>query len=260
MSKRIANSIFVILLAIGTLAFAQTAAQPATAHPAANEPNQAAPAPPAPSGAVTPADQGQNTPAAELAKTSENAAEGDETDVFKHSAVVRIISHHLGISTEAGYWIFYSLDFILIALFLGWLWKKYIPSAFRTRTASIRKTMDDAQAASADANRRLSEIEARLARIDKEIADMASAAESEAAAEEARIREAAEQDSRRIVEGAQAEIESASRIARRDLKAYAADLAVSLAEKRIQVDPGTDHQLVQNFSRELGSGNGQGGH
>ena len=86
---------------------------------------------------------------------------------------------------------------------------------------------------------------------------MRAAAEAEAAAEEARIRTAAEEESRRIVEGAQAEIESSARVAQRELKAYAAELAVTLAEQRIQVDPNTDRGLVQKFSRELASSNGR---
>lgn len=247
MSKRVAHVLLAFALIAGACAYAQQTPQPTPSRPeqSQEQPNAAA--------------SNANTPSQELARTSENAAEGDETAGFKHSPVVRWISTHIGISTEAGYWVLYSLDFAIIALLIAWGWKKNIPAAFRTRTAAIRKTMDEAQAASADANRRLGDIEARLSRLDKEIAQMAAAAEAEASAEEARIREAAEQESRRIVEGAQAEIESASRLARRGLKAYAADLAVSLAEKRIQVDPGTDQQLVQNFSRELAGGNGKGG-
>ena len=46
-------------------------------------------------------------------------------------------------------------------------------------------------------------------------------------------------------------------MARRELKAYAATLAVNLAEKKIHVDPQTDEALVNSFVRELG-GNGTG--
>ncbi len=196
------------------------------------------------------------TPGQELAHASNEAAEGDATEHFKHSPVVRWMSKHLGVSPTAEYWVLYSIDFVIIALAIAWIWKKNIPGAFRARTATIRKTMDEAQAASADANRRLSDIEGRLSKLDQEIASMRAAAEQEAAAEEARIRAASEEESKRIVEGAQAEIESASRVAQRELKAYAAELAVALAEKKIHVDPNTDRALVERFSRELGNGNG----
>ena len=51
--------------------------------------------------------------------------------------------------------------------------------------------------------------------------------------------------------GAQTEIEALSNNARRELKAYAADLAVALAEKRIKVDAATDQQLVRSFTDQL---------
>ena len=191
------------------------------------------------------------TPGRMLAKESKEAAEGDESAQFKHSPTVRWLASKLGISIQAEYWVLYTIDFLIIALAVGWFWKSSIPKAFRERTLSIRKTMDEAQAASADANQRLSLIEARLAKLDDEIAQMCAAADTDAAAEEARIRTAADADARKIVESAQAEIESAARIAQRELKAYAADLAVTLAEKRMQVDANTDRQLVQRFSREL---------
>ena len=245
MKKSFAAAILALCLLAGGVLYAQQATPPASPQNSPISSGQQA-------------DENQNSPAQELARTSNTAAEGDETIGFKHSPVVRWISSKLGISVEAGYWILYSLDFAIIAVLIAWFWKKNIPAAFRTRTASIRKTMDEAQAASADANRRLGEIEARLAKLDQEIAKMAAAADTEAAAEEARIHSAAEQDSRRIIEAAQAEIESSARLARRELKSYAAELAVALAEKRIQVDPGTDHQLVQNFSQELAGSNGKG--
>jgi len=203
------------------------------------------------------AESNAQTPGQQLAHASNEAAEGDETAQFKHSPVVRWLSSKLGISVQSEYWVLYSIDFLIIALAIGWVWKANIPAAFRARTASIRKTMDEAQTASADANRRLGDIEGRLAKLDQEIAQMRASAEAEAAAEEARIRAAAEQDSRKIVEASQAEIESAARTAQRDLKAYAAQLAVELAEKKIQVDPATDRQLVQRFSRQMGAADGK---
>ncbi len=193
----------------------------------------------------------------ELAHESKEAAEGDESAQFKHSPMVRRFAKLLGISVQTEYWVLYTIDFLLIALAIGWLWKKNLPGAFRERTATIRKTMDEAQAASADANRRLSEIEGRLAKLDQEIAQMRASAEVDAAAEEQRIRAAAEEDSHKIVQAAQAEIESSGRAAQRELKAYAAELAVTLAEQRMRVDANTDRALVQKFSRELAASDGK---
>ncbi len=83
---------------------------------------------------------------------------------------------------------------------------------FRNRTASIQKAMQEAQKASAEANRRLGEIETRLSRLDAEIAGMRATAEKEAVAEEVRIKAAAEEDGRKIVESAEQEIAAAAKL------------------------------------------------
>ena len=80
---------------------------------------------------------------------------------------------------------------------------------------------------------------------------MTANAEKEAAAEEARIKAAAEEDARKIVESAEQEIAAAAKLARRELTAYAANLAVSLAARQIKVDTATDQALVRSFANEL---------
>ena len=57
-----------------------------------------------------------------------------------------------------------AFNFLGIALIVYVLVKSKVPQAFRERTAAIQKGIKEAQAASADAARRLSDIEARLAR------------------------------------------------------------------------------------------------
>ena len=62
-----------------------------------------------------------------------------------------------------------------------------------------------------------------------------------------------EKDARKIVESAEQEIMAAAKLARRELKAYAADLAVSLAKNQIRVDPSTDQGLMRSFTEQLSS-------
>jgi len=113
--------------------------------------------------------------------------------------------------------------------------------------------MQEAQKASEEARRRLAEIESRLMKLDVEIGMMRNAAEKEGAAEEARIQAAAEDDARKIVASAEQEIAAAAKAARRQLTAYAGDLAVALAQKQIRVDAATDQALVRSFSGQLGA-------
>jgi len=191
---------------------------------------------------------------AQLAKeTREAAGEDDENAQFKQSASVRWLSKFTGGNLQHAYWLAMLLNFAVIAGVVFWAGKKFLPGAFRARTEAIQRAMEEARRASEDANRRLSDIESRLARLGDEISSMKAAGDADLAAEEARIRAAAEEDARKIVSSAEQEIAAASKAARRDLTAYAADLAIALAKKQIHVDPGTDSNLVRNFADRLGS-------
>lgn len=192
----------------------------------------------------------QNAPANESPKPVD--ASGEDTAQFKHSASVKLLSRITGLSLEGAYWLAVLINFGIVAGVIVWASKKNLPSVFRNRTASIQKSIEEARRASEDANRRLSDIESRLGRLGDEIAQMRVTSEKEAAAEEQRIQQAAEEDAKRIVESAEQEIAAAAKAARRELTSYAADLAVTLATKQIHVDAPTDQALVRRFASQLG--------
>jgi F-type H+-transporting ATPase subunit b len=197
----------------------------------------------------------------QLARESREAAgeEKGENDELKKSPAVQFVSRITGMSIQHAYWLCMLLNFAIIAAAIIWLSRLHLPGFFRSRTDSIQKAMKEAQKASDDANRRLADIEARLSKLDSEIASMQRTADQEAAAEEARIRAAAEEDKRKIIESAHQEIGAAAKAARRDLKVYAADLAVALAQRQIRVDSNTDQALVRTFAEQLGTEkNGRG--
>ena len=191
----------------------------------------------------------------QLVKDTREAAGEDDADQFKHSASVKFISEHTGLSLHNAYLLCVGLNFAVIAIAIIWISKKNLPAAFRNRTAAIQKAMEEARKASEDANRRLADIESRLSKLGSEIDGIRAGAEKETIAEEERIKAAAQEDARKIVESAELEIAAAAKAARRELTLYAADLSVSLARKQIHVDANTDQSLVQAFARDL-SGNG----
>lgn len=197
----------------------------------------------------------QRGPGQELVYQTREAAgeEADENAQFKQSPSVAFIARVTGLSLSNAYFFSVFLNFLVVALAIFWLARKYLPGIFRTRTAAIQKAMREAQAAGEEARRRLADIENRLLKLDSEIGKMRESAETEAAAEEARIRAAVQEDARKIVETAQQEIESAAKAARRQLTAYAADLAVGLAQKQLRIDAATDQALLRNFAGELGN-------
>jgi len=178
-----------------------------------------------------------------LTKTTEEAAHTAES-----------WGRRLGLGKDASFGISLAVNFIGIVLFCWVLMKSRLPQAFRERTATIQKGIREAQAASADASRRLGEIEVRLGKLDAEVAEIRQTAERDETAEEERIRQAAEQDKQKIIESAETEIEAIARNARRELKGYAAALAVDLAARDIRVDESTDNALVREFVGQLGKG------
>ena len=186
----------------------------------------------------------------------EPESEEDPTAQFKHSASVRLLSRITGLSTDNAYWLAVVLNFAIVVGAIWWFSKKNLPAMFRNRTASIQKSLEEARKASEDANKRLSEIESRLSRLDQEISGMRAMSEKEAAAEEERIKAGTAEESRRIVESAQQEIAAATKAARRELTAYAADLAVTLASRQMKVDATTDQALVRRFAQQLSGDDG----
>jgi len=197
------------------------------------------------------------TPGQELAHETREAAGEDTQSNLKHSPSVQFISRVTGLSMEGSFWLGQAINFGVIAIAILWISKKSLPGLFRNRTLSIQKAMDDARKTSEDANQRLAEIEARLSKLDSEISGMRAAAEKETMAEEARIQAAAQEDARKIVDSAEQEIAAAAKQARRELTAYAADLAVTLAKQQIRIDSATDQALVNSFAQGL-TGNGSG--
>ena len=208
----------------------------------------------------------QKSAAAEAAKSStaqeqgqaaageHKQAEEEENAEFKESPSVQALARWFGLKPKTMYHVLLVLNFLIIAGLIYWVARARVPEAFRARTRDIQKNLEESRRAGEEANRRLAEIEDRLARLNTEIEALRAAAEADARAEEERIRAQAEADQRKIVEGAEQEIEAAASAARRGLKAFTADLAVALAEKKIKVDPDTDKALVRNFAGQIKEG------
>lgn len=192
----------------------------------------------------------------ELSTASQAAEKQDAAEAMKlravHSPIIEWFARVTTASPDRAYAIALVVNFGILFLFFWMLLRSKLPQAFRERTTLIQKGIKEAQAASADAARRLSDIEARLAKLDGEVTEIRATAEKEAAAEEVRIKQAAEDDGRKIVEAAESEISAIARNARRELKSFAASLAVDLAAKQIHVDDATDKALVGEFVSELG--------
>ncbi|HEX2917652.1 MAG TPA: ATPase, partial [Edaphobacter sp.] len=106
---------------------------------------------------------------------------------------------------------------------------------------------------SAEASSRLGSVEARLSKLDEQIATMRAQAEKDAQLEEQRLKASVEEEKQKILEAADLEISAATAQARRQIQQYAADLAIDQAAKKLVVSQETDRLLVQEFARRLGA-------
>lgn len=146
--------------------------------------------------------------------------------------------------------------FINLFLFIGVLYyflRRPISEAMRTRRESIRRDLMRAQEERNAALVKLEEVDARLALLDTEVISIREQAQQEAIAERERIRRATEEETRKLREQAQREIESAGKAARHDLRRFAAEQSVLLAEEMLRRDirPEDDARLMGDYIEEL---------
>lgn len=186
-----------------------------------------------------------------------DAPEGEnQIDQYRHSPVVQGIARTLHVSTETAAQIFEDVNSgILLGTILIVL-LKIVPKMFRNRSEKLQQDLVGARIATEEANRRLAEVEARLQRLDSEIGAIRQQVEQEAAHDEQRIHAAMESERERIVASAEQEIAAAQAAAQRDLKKFAADLAIDHAMRKMQLSADTDRALIREFGKNLNSGSG----
>jgi F-type H+-transporting ATPase subunit b len=191
----------------------------------------------------------ESTPAANSAE--KNKQEEDENDAYRHSATVKAIGAKLGLDPEQAATAFTVTNFAVLALLVGWFLLKTLPKTFRDRNAGIQKQLTEARSATQEANMRLTGVEARLSKLDEQIAAMRAQAEKDTAHDEQRIKASVEEEKQKILSAAEQEILAATAQARRQIQQYAADLAIDQAAKKLVVTAETDRLLVQDFARRL---------
>jgi F0F1-type ATP synthase membrane subunit b/b' len=144
-----------------------------------------------------------------------------------------------------------------LLVFLGVLYlliRKPAREFFAARLAQVRATLERAAKEKAEAEAKMSELDARLSKLDEEIAAIRTQSQHEAAAERARLESEAKADAEKLRVTAQREIEGAKQAALVQLREFAANQAIALAEQQIrrELTPQDDALLLQRVSAELG--------
>jgi F-type H+-transporting ATPase subunit b len=196
----------------------------------------------------------------EAKSPEKNKQEEDENDAYRHSATVRALGAKLGMNPEQAATVFTVANFVVLALLVGWFLIKTLPKTFRNRNTAIQKHLVDARTATEEASIRLNSVEARLSKLDEQIAAMRVQAEKDAAADEQRIKASVEEEKQKILTAAEQEIAAATTNAQRQIQQYAAELAIGQAAKKLVVSAETDRLLVQQFARRLAGDDPKEGH
>jgi F-type H+-transporting ATPase subunit b len=199
-------------------------------------------------------------PASQNAQPTEDTTEQETgDDVFRHSASVKLLARWLHVDKETAAILFEYLNFAVLAGAIIFGLRKYLPKTFRASREDLQRRLADARAATQQANERLAAIEQRLARLDEEIAAISKQAEKDSIEDEARIKASIEAERKRIVESVSRDIAAASSAAQRELKRFAAGLAVDRAAQRMALTKEDDRTLVQEFAQSLSRQGRNGG-
>lgn len=178
----------------------------------------------------------------------------DQYAELKCSASVRRLSHWLGFSLEATSHVCLYFNFFLLVALIYWKAKPILTAVVQERSMSIKRAIEEAQQLGDGARSKLAGIEKRWAQLDHEIAAIQANAEAQMKQQEQLIRGETAADVHRILENSEREIEAAVRQARNQLRAFAANLAVSLAQQSMRIDEKTDRDLIGAFVTELKRG------
>ena len=126
------------------------------------------------------------------------------------------------------------VNFGILLLVLHRLLYRPLLAKMEERTVAIKRSLDEAQAARADAARQQEENAARLRAAHQEAAAIRDQALKEAAEEQKRLVDAARAEARRLVESAKAQTDADIRRAREELRREVAELATGIAETLIR--------------------------
>ncbi len=149
--------------------------------------------------------------------------------------------------------LFKWINFALVAGVIVWLCVKKGPGFFGRRADVISSNIQNSTEAKKKAEQQLLDAETKLQNLEREVADLRATAQRESAAEADRIRDLTVTDEQKIAEAGKAEVVAAERAARLELKALAANLAVSGAESLLvkQLTPAAQEALINNFVKTL---------
>lgn len=189
--------------------------------------------------AGAPTDDSANPPA--------HKEEAEQEHELLHAPAVQSLARMLHLNLDTTIFLLLGINFAIIFFAIAIPLARIMPKIIRKRSQTLSQDLQTARAATADAQSRLSAVEAKLAGLGEEMQKFRAQVEQDSIEDEKRIKAALSEESARIVAAAEQEIDVAAAQIRRGLRDFAADLAIEQATKQLNLTPETDRALIAEF-------------
>jgi F-type H+-transporting ATPase subunit b len=174
--------------------------------------------------------------------------------------MLNIVLYSFAANSTPPWWDYPGLEvwkFVNLGIFiLGLLYfvKRPLSEAFRSRREAIRRELAEAKSERDQALAKLAVVEERLRGLDSEVAALQEQSKIQAQTERERIARETEKEMTTLREQAQREIENAGKVARQELRRFAARQSVRHAEEivRHEMRADDDARLIQANVAQLG--------
>jgi F-type H+-transporting ATPase subunit b len=146
--------------------------------------------------------------------------------------------------------------FLNLAIFTGaaiYILRKPISQALSARRGAIQQDLIAAQQEREQAEARVAEADSLLSRLEGEVRTVEQQAREEAKSERQRLARSTEQEIENLKQQAQREVDTAGKLARKDLRQFLAQKSVQMAREslRTQMRPEDDAALIRENIGEL---------
>ncbi len=153
-----------------------------------------------------------------------------------------------------GFEVWKFVNLAIFVLVLTYLLKKPLSDAFKARREDIRAELIKAEEAKKAAIARLTDVEAKLAGAESEINHLKKEARAEIDAEKQRLAAQAEAEAAKLKAQAAGEINRIGQVARLELRRFAVDESLRLAEAKLrgEMTPDKDSKLIKAGIQSIG--------
>lgn len=194
-----------------------------------------------------------SAPADNSATPPAHKEEAEQEHELLHAPAVQSLARVLHLNLDITITLLLAFNFAIIFFAIAIPLGRIMPKIIRKRSQTLSQDLETARAATADAQSRLSAVEAKLAGLGEEMQKFRNQVEQDSLEDEKRIKAALSEESARIVAAAEQEIDVAAAQIRRGLRDFAANIAIEQATKQLKMTPETDRALIAEFVAGMGA-------